>query len=157
MIFDCKFEVLPSSLRQGYKITGKMNFLSKPPRYTFTYKYRLRIKKRTNVCVCVSMCVCNKNLHSIFSAMAGWILAGSVSFGPSWCPIGPYWKLLSLVKYFKSYVNKTILVKIRKFYNRVVFATNPVKRHIVRKVSNRSFQWGKDIEDLTTLSTVIST
>ena len=128
-LFFNEFSILPSSLRQGYKITWKMNFLNKPPRYTFTYTYRLRIKKRTNVCLCVCVreYVCNKNLHLVFSALAEPIWAPLVSFEPAHGPIGPYWKLWSLVKYFKSYINKTILPKIRKFYNRVVFVTKPVK------------------------------
>ena len=54
---------MPSSLRQGYEITSKTNFLTKAPRPTFTYTYRLRIKNWTNVCVSV----CKQNKVTRFS------------------------------------------------------------------------------------------
>ena len=73
------------------------------------------------------MCVRDTFSHTIFSALAGRILSGSMLVDPSWCPIGSYWILLKLVKYFKSYVQNTILVKFRKLYNKVVFATSTVK------------------------------
>ena len=64
---------------------------------------------------------------SLTGALVRPILTGSVSFDPSRCPPGHRKVSFDLVKYTKSYLRKTVKPQIRKFYNRVVFATKSVK------------------------------